>query len=152
MSETGPTGTTGTTGPIDISSLFPSAATGFVDPPHIATIEELMSSHAAVLSKEAADKETLNALKTDALRDLMRPALFQWAAQGFPDMWVVERFTVDMPAVCSDGISRSVYDYFEYCLGTTLSSVLIELQSKLVGIRASYSFQDKTLRIHVSRS
>ena len=149
MSETGPTGPTG---PIDIASLFPSAATGFVEPPHIATIDELVSSHAAVLLQEETDKNTLAPLKTDALRDIMRPALFQWAAQGFPDMWVVERFTVDMPTVCSDGVSRSVYDYFEYCLGTTLSSVLIELQSKLIGIRASYSFEGKTLRIHVSRS
>jgi hypothetical protein len=51
-------GPTGATGP-DLS-MFPTAATGPVEPPSIATLDELMQSHAVVIAKEAADVATLN--------------------------------------------------------------------------------------------
>jgi hypothetical protein len=131
--------------------MFPSAATGPVEPPHIATLEELMASHGAVVNKEAEDRATLAVLCNES-RETLRVPLFQWAAAGFPDIWILKSFTLEVPQTCSDGISRNVYEYFEYCLGTNMGDLIATIQTKLSGIQLSYSFQGNTLRLHVSKA
>jgi hypothetical protein len=131
--------------------MFPSAATGPVDPPHIATLEELMASYGAIVNKEAADRAILAPLLNES-RETLRVPLFQWASAGFPDIWVLQTFTLEVPQTCSDGISRNIYEYFEYCLGTNMGEVIATIQTKLTGIQISYSFQSSTLRLHVSKA
>jgi hypothetical protein len=117
----------------------------------IATLDELMSTRAAVVNKEAEDRATLAPLLNES-RETLRAPLFQWASEGFPDIWIVQSFTLEVPPTCSDGISRNIYEYFEYCLGTTLGDLIAALQPKLTGIQISYSFQGNTLRLHVSKA
>jgi hypothetical protein len=131
--------------------MFPSAATGPVEPPHIATLDELLVSHGAIVNKEADDRATLAPLLNES-RETLRAPLFQWASLGFPNIWVAQSFTLEVPPTCSDGISRNIYEYFEYCLGTTLGDLIAALQPKLAGIQISYSFQGNTLRLHVSKA
>ena len=152
---TGPSGAqsvesviTGYTG-VD-QSLFPSAATGTVEDPNIASMDELMASLGAIVSKETADKQNVSSLLYQT-RDTLRAPLFQWAAIGFPDIWVIQSFTIDPPPICSDGESRVLLSYFEYCLGKPLSEAIDEIQLKLTGIKLSMSFQGNTLRLHVSK-
>jgi len=132
-------------------SLFPSADTGLVEPPHIATLDELMASHAAVLIKESEDKQILSVLKTN-LRDTFRPSLFQWAAVGFPDIYIVQTFTLVVPPICSDGVKRDMFEYVGYCLGMGLGDMIAEIQTKVVGIQFSHSIMGNTLRLHVSKA
>lgn len=121
------------------------------DSPHIATLDELMASHAAIVNKEATDRATVCVLVSDP-RDTLRGPLFQWAAAGFPNAWIARTFTLDVPPMCSDGTTRNVYEYFEYCLGATMGNTIIDIQSKLTGIQISYSFEGNTLRLHVSKA
>lgn len=164
MSEaTGPTGDTGTTGYTGDTgctgetgctgcdmSLFPSAATGTVEPPHIATMDELMASFGVLVNKETTDRATVATLLNQT-RDTMRASLFQWAAIGFPHIWVIQSFTLDPPPMCSDGASRNVAEYFNYCLGRDLNDVVQDIRVKIVGIALSMSFSGNTLRLHVSK-
>lgn len=130
--------------------MFPTAATGTVEDPNIASMDELMASLGAIVTKETADKHTVSALLHQT-RETLRAPLFQWAAIGFPDIWVIRSFTIDPPPICSDGESRVLLSYFDYCLGKPLSEAIDEIQSKLTGIKLSMSFQGNTLRLHVSR-
>ena len=145
---TGPTGPTGYIGP-DMS-LFPSAATGTVEDPNIATLDELLASFGVLVNKETADKATVSVLLNGS-RDSMRSSLFQWATIGFPAIWVVQSFTLDPPPMCSDGGVRNVQEYFNYCLGRDLNDVVQEIRPKMVGIALSMSFSGNTLRLHVSK-
>jgi len=146
---TGPTGETGPTGP-DLS-MFPSAATGPTEPPQIATLEELMQSHAVVIAKEAIDKQFLNGL-TNPLRNQYRPQLFQWAAVGFTPTFVVQTFEITPPNICSDGVARDPMAYLQFLLTpTNLDAVLENIRSLMPGILVTFSFSGNTLRIHVSR-
>jgi hypothetical protein len=143
------TGPTGATGP-DLS-MFPTAATGPVEPPSIATLDELMQSHAVVIAKEAADKQSLSIL-VNPTRDQYRPQLFQWAGLGFPAIFIVQTFEVTPPTYCSDGVSRDSLGYLNYLLApSSLDSVLETIRSLMPGIHVSFSFLGNTLRIHVSR-
>jgi hypothetical protein len=77
--------------------------------------------------------------------------MFAWAAAGFPSIYVIQQFTVSPPAVCSDGVTRNVYDYVEYLLGQEMGLTIAAVQAMCIGVQISYSFQGNTLRIHVSR-
>jgi len=148
----GPSDASGPSGPSSsILSLFPSAVSGPTIDPTIATLEELMESHGAVVVKENGDKQNLSVLNTN-LRELFRVPLFQWAAAGFPDIYIVKSFTIVPPSICSDGVTRGLYDYINYCLGTELNTVLDNIRSKLTGIIVSTSIADNVLRFHVSKS
>lgn len=142
---TGPTGTDAT-----VLAMFPSVTTGPVESPNIATLDELMSSRAAILAKESADADTLKVLVSPT-REAFRPQLFQWAAAGFPDMYIVQTFEITPPAICADGVTRELGRYIEYSLGTHLGNVIDGIKALMVGIGAAWSLSGNTLRIHVSK-
>uniref|UniRef100_A0A6C0JHZ4 Uncharacterized protein n=1 Tax=viral metagenome TaxID=1070528 RepID=A0A6C0JHZ4_9ZZZZ len=152
--EYGHTVETGLTGPIgpdpSVLALFPSAQTGTAPPPLVVDIAELLASHAATQAQEVADRTTLSVLLNET-RDTLRPQMFIWAAAGFPAIYVVQQFTVSPPAVCSDGVTRGVYDYVVYLLGQDMGPTIAAIQALCVGVQISYSFAGNTLRIHVSR-
>ena len=145
------TGPTGPTGPTDIMTLFPNAQTGPVEPPTIVTMEELMASHAVIVEKEAVDRASLNAL-VNPTREQYRPQLFQWAAAGFPGIYVVQSFSVSPPDLCADGVRRDVNAYINYLTGTDMGAIVANIQSLVTGIVVSFSFEGNSVRIHVSKA
>jgi hypothetical protein len=130
--------------------IYSTVAAGVVAPPVVVDIAELMASHGAVLSQESTDRATLSVLLNET-RETLRPQMFAWAAAGFPPIYIVQQFTVSPPAVCSDGVARSVYDYVVYLLGQEMGPTIAAVQALCVGIQVSYSFSGNTLRIHVSK-
>lgn len=147
----GPTGATGATGPAGADlSMFPAIPTRPSESTHIVTLEELMSSHGVIVAKEAEDTQALKSL-TNPPRDSLRPQMFQWAAAGFPDLYLVQSFTVTPPDICADGVKRDFGSYLEYCIGTNLGEVINGMKTLMPGIQPSWSISGNTLRIHVSR-
>lgn len=124
---------------------------GAAAPQFVVDIAELLASHGATQTQEAVDRSTLSVLLNET-RDTLRPQMFEWAAAGFPAIYVVQQFTVSPPAVCSDGVTRSVYDYVVYLLGQEMGATIAAVQALCVGVQISYSFSGNTLRIHVSKS
>ena len=155
---TGPTGPTGPTGligltppisPTGIATMFPSTTKSIVEAPLITTIEELLASHSAIASKEIDDKATCSDLLNPS-RESLRAPLFQWAALGFPALYVVKTFAITPPSICSDGVTRSAHAYVEYLTGTTHETFMNKLNSLVAGMVFSYSYAD-TLRLHVNK-
>ena len=133
------------------TSTFPTAENGTTEAPKIVTLEELMSSHAVVVAKELNDRQLLSGL-TNPSRDQYRPKLFQWAAAGFPPVYIVQSFEITPPILCSDGVTRDPTAYLQFLLKpTTFDAVLENIRSLMPGITVSYSFLANILRIHVSR-
>ena len=138
--------------PPDILALFPPATdSGPVPSPMVIDITELLASRGAVQGKEAADRATISVLLNET-RDTLRPQMFTWAAAGFPPIYILQQFTLEPPSICSDGVSRSVYDYFVYLLGQEMGPTITAIQALCVGVTISYSFLGNTLRIHVSKN
>jgi hypothetical protein len=155
----GPTGATGPTEQVEHTgptgpdlSMFPTAATGPVEPPSIATLDELMQSHAVIIAKEAADRALLSGL-VNPTREQYRPQLFQWAGLGFPPTFIIQSFDLNPPTYCSDGVTRDSLRYLNYLLApSNLDSVLDTIRSLMPGINVSFSFLGNTLRIHVYKA
>jgi hypothetical protein len=117
----------------------------------IATMEELMSSHAVVVTQEESDRTSLSAL-TNPTSAQYRPQLFTWAAAGFPGIYVIQSFTLTPPSICSDGVTRDIVAYVPYLTGQDIGVMIGGIQALMTGITVSFSFQGNTLRIHVSRA
>ena len=119
--------------------------------PSIVTIEELMSSHLAIVGQETADRAKLEAL-TSPTAAVYRPRLLAWAAVGFPPIFVVRAFNITPPSVCSDGVTRDAVNYVWYLLGTEIGDIIANIQSLMPGILVSYSFDQNKLQIHVTKA
>ena len=137
--------------PPNILAMFPTAESGLTPAPLVADINELMASFRVIKNQEAADKATLIVLVNET-RDTLRPALFTWAAAGFPSIYILQEFTISPPSICSDGVSRGIVDYVGYVLGQDMGQVIATIQSLCVGVTISYSFVGTTLRIHVTKN
>lgn len=120
-------------------------------PDVIATMEELMSSHAVVVTQEESDRTSLSAL-TNPTSAQYRPQLFTWAAAGFPGIYVIQSFTLTPPSICSDGVTRDIVAYVPYLTGQDIGVMIAGIQALMTGITVSFSFQGNTLRIHVSKT
>jgi hypothetical protein len=134
---------TGPTGPV-VQPTQP-------EPIHIATLDELLSSHAAVVAQEAADTVTLACLSSPT-REGYRTQLFQWAAAGFPDLYIVQSIYIAPPSICADGVVREIGKYAEYRMGRDLGSVVTSLAALMTGIQPSWSVSGNFLRIHVTKA
>jgi hypothetical protein len=130
--------------------MFPSAATGPVEPSYIATLDELMASREVTIAQEAADRAALAPLLNPS-RDQFRPQLFQWAAAGFPAGYVVQRMPLNPPGLCSDGVVRTLPMYTWYILETEIADLLTKINSMMTGISTSFSFEGNSLLLHVNR-
>jgi hypothetical protein len=110
-----------------------------------------MGSYSATVAKEVIDRESLQSLVTPT-RDDFRSQLFQWATAGFPDLYVVQSFTITPPAICADGVTREIGKYVEYCIGKNLGEVIDGMKALMTGIQPSWSMSGSTLRIHVTKA
>jgi hypothetical protein len=139
---------TGSTGPSPF--VLPIVSAEVVPTPPI-TIEELMDSYDAKVAQEELDKTTVSNMINES-SDSLRIVLLQWASLRFPDAYIIKRITLNIPSICSDGVTRTVSEYFMYCLGSDMVTLLEKFKEKVQGIDFGYSFENNTLRIHVSRS
>lgn len=115
------------------------------------SMDDLMNDHSVILQREA----NMSANLTDKLINVgaasLKPKLLEWASLNFPAIFVLISVPVDLPDVCSDGVSRSIQPFLEFCLGMKLSDVLVSLSKKLPGMGVSYSYTNSYVFIHVSK-
>ena len=141
-SATGPTGVTGATGV--------TGPTGPTGPSYIATIDQLVTQQSVALAQETADRAALLPLTNPGSYGFT-PALQAWASAGFPALGDLVTITFNPPSPCSDGTTRTVYEYVSYLLGKDLGAATMALDAKFLGITIAYVLQSNTLRICASR-
>lgn len=128
-----------------------SGQTGAVEAPMVVDISELLVSIGAIQVQEASDRTKLSVLLHET-RDTLRPQMFEWAAAGFTPIYIVQKFELNPPSICSDGIQRNTLSYIEYLLGKDISQIIADIQALCLGVTISYSILVNTLNIHVSRA
>lgn len=148
---TGVTGLTGATGATSATGLTgvtgPTGATGHT---YIATIDQLVTQQSVAVQQEATDRDVLLPL-TNPESYNFTPGLQAWASAGFPALWALVTITLNPPSPCSDGTTRTMYEYVSYLLGKDLGAATVALDTKFLGITIAYVLQANTLRICASR-
>ena len=145
-------GASGPTGPTDYSMMMmgSSGPTGPTGPSYIATIDELITQQSTALVQESADRTSLLPLSNPGSFAFIQP-LRQWAAAGFPALTSLISITLNPPSPCSDGMTRTVYEYVSYLLGKDVATATVELDSKFLGITISYVLSGNTLQLCATR-
>ena len=119
-------------------------------PPAPISIEDLMSTVEVLTRKEADDKaflETVAAITPDQLR----PKLVEWAMAKFPDFYEIYQIVVSPPQKCSDGVTRQIVQYIEFCSGQTIDYFVDRIRANVTGIRIDYSNRGSSVAILASK-
>lgn len=136
--------------PISYSDLAPINPTPFPPPPPI-SLDDLLAASEMLLKKEAEDKATLEGIGNISHDDL-KNKLLSWASAGFPNVYEIHRVTITPPALCSDGVSRDLPTYIEFCSGKTISQHVELLQAKVTGMVISFANMANYIAIVVSKA
>ncbi len=120
-------------------SLIGSSLAPPVDPaPDVLTLADLLADHEFVLIKEAEDAALLDLIGSQSVQGL-KPKLLEWLMRGKPDGFPILSLAVNPPTQCSDGITRSLPDYIQFCSGKTIQEHIGLLQAKLPDIHVSFA-------------
>jgi hypothetical protein len=90
--------------------------------PNLEQLQALMTQHADVLSKEDLDKKKVR----------------EFTFVDANTQPCTRTLTLTPPPVCVDGVARSVSEYIEYCLGTSVDLFFVRIRKQ---------FPNKTLTI-----
>lgn len=94
------------------------------------TLDDILATTDLLIQKEAADKATLDAIATMTMDDL-KTRLVIWGRLGFPNAYILHTFTLAPPAVCSDGVTRTLEEYISFCSGKTIVEHVASVQAKI---------------------
>jgi hypothetical protein len=121
-------------------------------PQYIATMDNLLLNQLAAHHQEDIDREGLKPFidPTSPSADFKAP-LARWANSGFQSPFTIFSVQFTVPPVCSDGVSRSPYDYICFLLGQNVISQLESFQSNFQGMKISCLVSETTLSIQVSK-
>lgn len=142
-----PVTTEPTTAPIgmsDFMNLTPPP------PPAPITIDDLLSSVEVLTQKENEDKATLEGIGNMS-HDTLKNKLLSWATAGFPNVYEITRVTINPPALCSDGVNRSLADYIVFCSGKTINEHVDVLANKVTGMNITFANMGTYISIVVSK-
>lgn len=119
-------------------------------PPDILTFAEIANDHTLLVAKEAADGAALRAIGTTSVLGL-KPVFVDWYSKGCPNSFPVYGVTIVPPALCSDGVARSLPEYITFCSGAPIRDHVAAFQAKLPDIRVSYANLQGAISVIVSK-
>jgi hypothetical protein len=138
IEESGPTGETGPTGPAWNTDplLISEMSGGTAEPPRI-LLSDLMSQASVLQQQESTDTASLTALATPDVSDI-RNKMTAWLASGMQGACNLVRVPITPPNVCSDGVSRNIYDYIVFLSGKSILEHMKAFQDLLPEFEVGY--------------
>lgn len=119
-------------------------------PPPIITLNDILSSVEVITQKENDDKIALEALATIPY-DTLKSKLLTWATSGFPNVYEICKLTITPPATCSDGVTRDLSDYIQFCSGKTIQEHVASLQSRVQDMVITFANMGSYIGIVISK-
>ncbi len=116
----------------------------------LVTLTDILGATDVLQQKETTDKTMLEAIGTPNV-DVLRSKLVQWALQGFPNVYILMELTIAPPATCSDGQTRSLAEYVEFCSGKPMYHHVSILQSQLPDFVIGFVNMGSSIQIVVSK-
>ena len=113
-------------------------------------LADILSATQVAVQKETYDRailDTLNQITFEALKT----NLIQWATLGFPNAHPIHVMPITPPAVCSDGISRTLPDYVTFLMGKPIGELIEGLQARCPDFVISYATSGPEILIVVTK-
>lgn len=119
--------------------------------PDIVSFDDIMSYQSVLLQRENDTKILLTNSILNVSASSLKPTLLQWATAGFSSSFVLLEVEINPPSICSDGVSRSVSEYIDFCLGDASQQLYSALTPKLPGCLISYAIIGTKLTAYISK-
>lgn len=115
------------------------------------TMDGLIQNQISAERQEDIDRTGLGPFTHPTLppADFATP-LTRWANTGFQSPFTIFSVQFTVPPVCSDGKTRTPYEYICFLLGQSVDDQLQLFKSNFQGIKISWLVTDTTLSIQVS--
>jgi len=120
-------------------------------PPAPISLDDLLATNQMLLKKEAEDKAILEAMGNTS-HETLKSKLIVWATAGFPNVYEIDRLSITPPTLCSDGISRDLASYIQFCSGKPIQDHISPLQAKVTGIAISFANMGGYISIVVTKA
>jgi len=138
-----------------VTSTFTSTFIGDLSGVHIKvplSINDLLNSYEAIVARETADRVSVTSFTLPSV-DGLKPELYKWAAAGFPSSYSISTLSLSPPSICSDGVNRTLLQYFEWLLGKQIADWLHSLDEITDGMIFMFSHDGSSkITLHVTRS
>ena len=118
--------------------------------PFILTLDQLITNSQSIKQRENDDLAKLGPFVNPSLSTL-QPAFLRWATAGFPALYSILTISITQPPICSDSVTRSLYDYISYLIGSDLGAKTLLFNEKFDGMNISYCISGSTLNFYVSK-
>ena len=83
--------------------------------------------------------------------ETLKAKLVQWAKAGFPNAYEIYQVHIVPPTVCSDGTTREITDYIQFCSGKTIHEHVSVLQAKVTDMVISFANMGSYIGIVISK-
>lgn len=120
-------------------------------PPPVITLNDILSSVEVIAQKEQEDKATLESIALIP-HETLKSKLVTWATLGFPNVYEIHRLVIIPPTICSDGVSRNLSDYIEFCSQKPMQEHVASLQQRVQDMVITFANMGSHIAIVVSRS
>jgi hypothetical protein len=124
----------------------PTTEVPTTEPVYLFDVNTLVTEHDRLLQKEAEDRALANTVEFPDMT-AFKAKLVEWAGKGFPPAYAVLSFTLNPPAVCSDGVSRDPIEYFVFLTGATLLEKAQAFSAKLKGMHVEHEAYHESTEI-----
>jgi hypothetical protein len=115
------------------------------------TLNDIMASIEVVTQKEQSDKVILDSVGYIPY-DTLKSKLVVWATSGFPNVYEIYKLEITTPSVCSDGISRNLSDYIQFCSGKSMQEHVAVLQQRVQDITITFANMGSYIAVVVSKA
>jgi hypothetical protein len=130
--------------------VIPGLETPVILPPPIITMNDILSSVEIVTQKEQADKVTLESIGNIGFEDL-KSKLLVWGTLGFPNVYEIHKLIINPPGICSDGVTRDLTSYIQFCSGKSIHEHVASLQQRVQDMVISFANMGSYIAILVSK-
>ncbi len=115
------------------------------------SIDDLINSQEVIIAKENEDRIVcLNFAQMSI--DSIKTNLYSWASIAFPPAYLVSSLSVTPPAVCSDGVTRNLVEYYEWLISMTITEWLDSMNAKVSGMYFTFSHNgNSTINLHINK-
>jgi len=119
--------------------------------PVMISLADIVNAAEVVAQKELSDKALLESIGTLSL-ETVTSKLLLWGKTGFQNAFPLVNVSIVPPAVCSDGVTRSLQDYIQFCSGKTIQQHVQVLQDRMTDISVSFANMGDSISIVVSKA
>lgn len=139
------------TDPVVTEPVTDPVVTEPVSNPLIITIHDILLDRQILLQNESQIRSLLMSTIVNVSLNDLKTKLIQWASMNFPPLYSIVSVDLIQPNICSDGVTRNLTNFIEFCLDMSIESIVNIYKDKMPDLNVAYVLNGNTFGIAVTK-